>query len=427
MIDIQNYLNSFSNETNNPSLTAMQYFMDEYSNFEKKMKFIHIAGTNGKGSCVEMLTNILIFQGYKVGKFISPHLVSYNERISINNNNISDFDFANLINELQPKIEEYNNSHNTSVTLFELETTLALLYFYRNNVDFVVLETGLGGLYDCTNIISNPLICLISSIGYDHMQILGNTITEIATQKSGIIKPNSHTLFFSDSDLVNSVFINKCANTNSILHLIDKNTISNYHYDDDYQYFDYNNFKQIKINLKGPKQVQNATLCIEAISILRSLGYEISDENLRIGLSSVVHKARFETLYKTPLIVFDGAHNEPAILNLQASINMYYKNKKKCYIISILKKKDYDKIISLLSEDTDSMFIFTYGNDEERFVDNKTLYDIARKYGLNNIHSMSLHEAICFVMRNNLDYVNFVIGSFYVYGDVVKNIFDNSR
>ena len=188
MIDVEKYLNNFFKGTKNPSLEAMQYFMDNYDNFDEKMKFIHIAGTNGKGSCTEMISNILMKQGYKVGKFISPHLIKYNERISINGKEISDGEMSNLIEELKPQIENYNKVEKVNITLFELETIMALLYFYRNNVDFVVLETGLGGLYDCTNIIKEPIVSVITSIGYDHMNILGNTLQEIAYQKAGIIK-----------------------------------------------------------------------------------------------------------------------------------------------------------------------------------------------------------------------------------------------
>ena len=173
MIDIEEYLANFYKGTKKPSLDGMQYFMEEYNNFQNEMKFIHIAGTNGKGSCTEMISNILINQGYKVGKFISPHLIRYNERISINGCEISDEEMSDLIEELIPKIDKYNKTNYTNITLFELITIMALLYFYRNNVDFVVLETGLGGLYDCTNIISNPLASIITSVGYDHMHILG--------------------------------------------------------------------------------------------------------------------------------------------------------------------------------------------------------------------------------------------------------------
>ena len=193
-MNVEEYLNSFYRGRKKPSLTAMQFFMEEFNHPEKELNVIHIAGTNGKGSCTEMMTNILIKAGFKVGKFISPHLVKYNERISIQNKNISDAEMEDLIKKIEPKIEKYQNKNNIKITFFELITTMAILYYYESKCDFVVLETGLGGLYDCTNIV-NPLISVITSIGYDHMHILGNTLLEIAEQKAGIIKPNSDTVF----------------------------------------------------------------------------------------------------------------------------------------------------------------------------------------------------------------------------------------
>ena len=169
-MDVNKYLSNFYKQAKNPTLDAMKYFMKEFNFPEKKLKFIHIAGTNGKGSCAEMMTNILVKSGYKVGKFISPHLVRFNERISINNIEISDREIEELINKIDPKIKKYNNSNDTKVTLFELETTMAILYFYEQNCDFVVFEVGLGGMYDCTNIV-NPMVSVITSVGYDHMNI----------------------------------------------------------------------------------------------------------------------------------------------------------------------------------------------------------------------------------------------------------------
>ena len=142
MINIEEYLNNFFKGTKNPSLDAMQYFMNEYNNFQNEMNFIHVAGTNGKGRCVETISNILVKQGYKVGKFISPHLVRYNERISINGIEITDEEMSKLIEELELKIEKYNGNKKVNITLFELETIMALLYFYRKKVDYVILETG---------------------------------------------------------------------------------------------------------------------------------------------------------------------------------------------------------------------------------------------------------------------------------------------
>ena len=420
--NIEEYLNNFYKGTKNPSLDAMKYFMEEYNNFQENMKFIHIAGTNGKGSCTEMISNILVKQGYKVGKFMSPHLIEYNERISINGKFISNEEMSDLIEELEPKIKKYNDTRNVNITLFELETTMALLYFYRNNVDFVVLETGLGGLYDCTNIISKPLVSVITSIGYDHMHILGNTLPEIAYQKAGIIKENSNTVFFAQTQEVNDVFIESCEENNNELHLVNKNDIGNYNYDKEFQYFDYKDLKNIKVNLKGNKQIQNASICIECIKILNNIGYKVSEENIRKGLSTVIHKGRMEILNKEPLIIFDGAHNEPAIENLQNTVKMYYKNMKKVYIVSILKRKDYEKMLKLLLEDKNATFILTSGNDVERYASGEELYNVAMKYKCEgqSILVKSLQESIEFVMNTKEDVVNFVVGSFYVYGTVVS-------
>ena len=302
MIDVNEYLKGFYKGTKEPSLKAMHYFMDKYNNFEKEMKFIHIAGTNGKGSCVEIISNILKIQGYKVGKFLSPHLIRYNERISINGESISDEDMQGLIEELKPLIEEYSEKEKSRITLFELETMMALLYFYRMKVDFVVLETGLGGLYDCTNVITCPLVSIITSIGHDHMNLLGDTLPKIAFQKAGIVKPNSSTVIFEQTPDVDEVFAKECSKKENQLHIVREKNVSNYRYDSDLQYFDYGEMKDIAVNLKGMVQIRNASICIEAMKILRDDGYEVSDESIREGLKTVIHKARMEKLSDKPFI-----------------------------------------------------------------------------------------------------------------------------
>lgn len=422
MLDIENYLNNFFKGTRKHSLNSIKYFMNEYNNFYKKMKFIHVAGTNGKGSCVEIISNILIKNGYSVGKFISPHLIRYNERISINNTEISDEEMMSLIEELKPKISVYNSVSEENLSLFELETIMALLYFYRNNVDFVVLETGLGGLYDATNIV-NPLVSVITSIGYDHVHILGSTLSEIASQKAGIIKENSNTVFFSQNSEVDKVIIDTCKRKNNRLHLLSKNDITNYNFDSNYQYFDFKDFKQVPIILKGTKQIQNAAICIECMNVLNNLGYKIKKEAIIDGLKSVVHKARIETLSKNPLIIYDGAHNESAIKNLQSVINIYYKNYKKIYVVSVLKRKDYNKMLQLLFQDKNAEFIFTSGNDINRYASSRELFDAALQYKTTQEISMkTLDDAIKYIMKYGTNTINFIVGSFYVYGDVKKEV-----
>ena len=423
MIDVNEYLKNFYKGTKNPSLNAMKYFMDIYDNFEKQMKFIHIAGTNGKGSCTEIISNILIKQGYRVGKFLSPHLIRYNERISINGKEISDEEMLELIEELNPLIDRYNEKEEVNITLFELETTMALLYFYRNNVDFVVLETGLGGMYDCTNVITKPLVSVITSIGYDHMHILGNTLPEIAYQKAGIIKENSNTVIFEQEPDVEDVFATECKNKNNNLHIVKKSDISNYSFDSELQYFDYKNMTNLSLNLKGKIQIQNAGLCIETMRILNDLGYVVDIESIKNGLKSVVHNGRMEKLNDSPIIIYDGAHNEPAIKILRDMVKMYYNNFRRVYIISILKRKDYSKMLKILAEDKNAVFILTSGNNSDSYLTSNELYECMKEYtSIDNLYQKNLEDAISDAMSGDLNTVNFVVGSFYTYGSVVEKI-----
>lgn len=437
-MNVQKYLDNFYKGTKNPTLEAMKYFMNKYDNIQNEMKFIHIAGTNGKGSCTETITKILLNAGYRVGKFISPHLVRYNERISVNNINIADNELEKILLELEPLIKEYNiksdkeydrenKEYARRVTLFELETTVALLYFYRKDVDFVVLETGLGGLYDCTNIV-RPLISIITSIGYDHMQILGNTLEEIAEQKAGIIKENSNTIIFEQEDKINKIFREKCKEKNNKIHIVKNNDISNVYYDSEFQHMDYKDMKNLYIKLKGKKQIQNSAICLEAIKILNELGYKISNQDVRDGLKTVIHRARFEVINKKPLIIYDGAHNEPAIRNLKDTINMYYKDNLKTYIISILKTKDYKMIVKLLLEDKTSRFIFTSGIDADIYISKEKLYKVAKEYNeKGDFYTKELEEAINSIVKEDLNRVNFIVGSFYTYGTVEGILNKNVR
>lgn len=423
MINIEEYLNNFYRGTKNPTLKAMKYFLEKFNNFDKNMKFIHIAGTNGKGSCTEILANILIKQGYKVGKFMSPHLIKYNERININGKQISNKEMSDIIEELQPLIEEYNKKEEFKITLFELETIMGLLYFYRNNVDFVILETGLGGLYDCTNIIKKPLVSIITSIGYDHMRILGNTLEEIAHQKAGIIKENSDTVIFEQNEDVDKVFIDECNKKNNLLHIVKEEDIKNYRYDNSLQYFDYKDLKDLKLNLKGQMQVRNASICLETIEILKNKGYKVDVESIKEGLRTVIHKGRMEQLNENPTIIFDGAHNEPATRNLLDMVNMYYKNRKRTYIISILSRKDYRKMLDILSKDKEASFVVTSGNDTDKFASSDELYEYMKKYvDENKIKKRGLEETIEMLMKSNDDSIFLCVGSFYTYGNVIRKI-----
>jgi len=421
MTNIEEYLKQYYKGNREQSLKVMEYFNTQYNGFEKNMKFIHIAGTNGKGSCTEILSNILIKQGYKVGKFLTPHLIKYNERISINGKQISDKEMIDLIEELNPKIEEYNKKEKINISVFELITMIGLLYFYRNKVDFVILETGLGGRFDATNIISKPLVSIISSIGYDHVDILGRTLIEIASQKAGIIKPESNTVIFEQPHKILKVFEDECNEKKNELHIVRKNDISNYSYNKQMQKFNYKDLEDLSINLKGKIQIQNASICLEAIKILQNKGFEISIESIKQGLKTIVHKGRMEEVSTNPTIIYDGAHNEPAIRNLQEMIKMYYSKNKRVYIISILKRKDYEEMLRLLAKDKEAIFVVTSGNDSKRYATSQELYEKAVKYK-EKIIIKNLEDAIEDAMKSDIDTVNLIVGSLYTYETVINKI-----
>ena len=359
-------------------------------------------------------------QDIQYGKYLSPHLIRYNERICINNTEITDKEMSDILEEIAVKVDEYNKVHEIPVKEFEVVTTLALIYFARRKCDFVVLETGLGGTYDCTNIV-DAFISIITDIGFDHMDILGNTIEEITANKAGIIKRNHDTIMYYQ-DKVTNMIEEKCKEKNNTLHIVKKEDVINYSYNEDYQNINYKEHKNIKINLKGKCQIYNAAVVLECIDVLKENGYEINEEAVEKGLSTVIHKARFEMLSKEPKIIFDGGHNENAIKNLKNTINMYYPDKRKVYILSTLKTKDYKTVIKLLTEDTNGVFYFTTGNDKERYVAGEELCKEAQKYLNNNIYVESLEDAIKIAKEKYKDDIIMIIGSFYVYNTVVERI-----
>ncbi len=349
-MNIEEYLKRFDSVTKDPTLDAMEFFMKEFGNPHKKTKFIHVAGTNGKGSVCEMINNILVNAGYRVGKYISPHLIKYNERITVNNVEITDKEMSDILEQIAEKVDIYNQKHKTPVKEFEVVTTLALIYFAKKDCDFVVLETGMGGTYDCTNIVDS-MISIITEIGLDHMSILGNTIEEIAENKAGIIKQNSDTVICYQEKVM-EIIRSTCKEKNSTLHIINEEDIRNYSFNEDYQQIDYKNHKNININLKGKCQIYNAAIAMQTMDILNEKGYDIKKEDIEKGLSTVIHKARFETLSNNPKIIFDGGHNEDAINNLMNTINMYYPDKQKVYILSSLTTKDYKTVVKILTKDS---------------------------------------------------------------------------
>ena len=426
-MDINEYLKQFDKFTKDPTLEAMYFLLEKFDNPQNKVKIIHVAGTNGKGSVCEMLNRILVDSKYTVGKFISPQLIKFNETITVNDKEISDDEISKILEKLSIYIEEYNLNHEIKVKWFEVITSVALIYFAQKKCDFVILETGLGGTTDCTNVV-NSMISIIVSVGLDHVDILGNNIVDIAKHKAGIIKNNSDVIYLrreNDKEVLD-VIENKCKSTNSKLHLVTKEDCLDYKYDRNLQYFTYKNLKDIPVNLKGKKQIYNSTICLKAVEILREKGYKIENTIIINSLKNVIHRARFEKLLDNPEIIYDGAHNKPAIENLIETIDQYYLDKEKVFVVSILGTKDYKTIIKMLVQKyNNDEFYFTDGVSDRKFIDSSELMKVAKENNENGIYnSGELVKTIEKVTKKyrNSNKIIFIIGSFYIYKEVVDTI-----
>ena len=426
-MDINEYLKRFDKFTKDPTLEAMYFLLEKFDNPQNKVKIIHVAGTNGKGSVCEMLNRILVDSKYTVGKFISPQLIKFNETITVNDKEISDDEISKILEKLSIYIDEYNLNHEIKVKWFEVITSVALIYFAQKKCDFVILETGLGGTTDCTNVV-NSMISIIVSVGLDHVDILGNNIVDIAKHKAGIIKNNSDVIYLrreNDKEVLD-VIENKCKSTNSKLHLVTKEDCLDYKYDRNLQYFTYKNLKDIPVNLKGKKQIYNSTICLKAVEILREKGYKIENTIIINSLKNVIHRARFEKLLDNPEIIYDGAHNKPAIENLIETIDQYYLDKEKVFVVSILGTKDYKTIIKMLVQKyNNDEFYFTDGVSDRKFIDSSELMKVAKENNENGIYnSGELVKTIKKVTKKyrNSNKIIFIIGSFYIYKEVVDTI-----
>lgn len=380
------------------SLDCFKAVLTDLGNPQYKLKTVHIAGTNGKGSTTDYLRSILQSSGYRVGTFTSPHLEVHNDRIRINNQFISDEDllhYGNLFYELIEKNE---------LSMFEIDTLIAIFYFIDQKVDIALFEVGLGGRLDATNVIL-PLVSLITSIGYDHMDILGNTLEEISYEKAGIIKNNVPLITTEDKENCLFVFKSVCEERNSMFvrvpnatDIIVEPTIS---------------FKlhhlNINLNTQAYYQIKNASLAIECALYLRQCGYLISDESIVNGLKNTQWKGRFETISVSPHIIIDGAHNMHGIEALVESAR--HCKKPLIIVFTALKDKETEKMIHALVELADEVVV--------------TQFDFYRAapldlLKLNNQVTAILdpQEAIEYALSKSNDGTCLITGSLYFISDV---------
>lgn len=338
-----------------PGLKRIGELCERLGHPQSELKFVHVAGTNGKGSFCSMLSSVLADAGYKTGLFTSPYVRFFNERMCIDGEPITDGELAEITSYVRPIAD----SMRDRPTEFELITAIAFEYFKRNKCDVVVLEAGMGGRLDSTNIIKAPLLSVITGIALDHTAFLGDTVEKIAAEKAGIIKRGVPVLY-GGTDASAEAVIRAVAQTQSSECLcVDYDTLNVKVADLYGTEFDFGKRKDIKINMLGLYQPRNAASVITAVDILRKQGLDISEDNILGGLAAARWPARFEIINKQPLVIFDGAHNPQGIDASVQSIRHYFGDQKVCVITGVLRDKDYSYIADRLSQITDNAFVIT--------------------------------------------------------------------
>ena len=377
---------------------------------QKTLKFIHVAGTNGKGSTCAMLSRILCAEGYKTGLFVSPYVDRFNERIQLNNTPIPDDDLAALVTEIAPVVDSMENP----ATEFEVITAAAFLYYARQKCDYVVLEVGLGGELDSTNVIDTPLLSIITAIDYDHMHILGDTIEEIASAKAGIIKDNGTVLFYGQHENALPVIEAACKKHGAELHVVDRSTLKEGMYDLHGQTFDYRGYHDLRLGLLGKYQMKNAATVIDAVELLRKKGVAISDEALRKGLSETVWPARFELLREDPPFFVDGGHNPHGVRGTVETYQRLFPDRKAKIIMGMMRDKDVSQSIELLLPIAKEFYTVTPNND--RAMPSEELAALIRTFGAAATPFSSVADAIETAARG--DEPSLAVGSLYMAGEV---------
>lgn len=365
-------------------LQSVKILLAKLNNPQDKLNVIHVAGTNGKGSICTFLEAMYQAEGKRVGRYISPTLHTYLERFQINGAYMEEDEFANILSLIVPVIEEMKLEGVEPPTAFEIETVAAFLFFLEQKADIVILETGMGGREDATNVVANPLCTVFASIGMDHMQFLGNTVEKIALEKAGIMRENCPIVFYPNIPEVNTVLEQQADLHNVVPLIVDKDDIeivSEFLAGSTFRY----KGEEYSIGLAGTYQIYNAATAIACKLLL--------DGRLeKEALLNVYWEGRFELVSEKPLFIKDGAHNMDGAAAFSKSLQKHFTNRKIIFIIGVLRDKEYEKMMKLLCPLASCVFTLT--PDSPRGLEAAVLQEAVRPY-CENVHSCnSVEEAV---------------------------------
>ena len=382
-------------------------------NPQDKLRFIHVAGTNGKGSFCSMMSSVLQKQGYKVGLYTSPYIVIFNDRIRVNGLPIAEDD----INDLFLRVRQKADTMKTPPSSFDFITAAAFLWFYETKCDVVVLEVGLGGRYDSTNVIKNSLLSVITGIAFDHTEILGDTIEKIAWEKAGIIKENCPALYGGNDEKALAVIEKECEEKHSELTVKNPDSLKILSTTLDGTEFEFDG-KEYFIRLLGLYQPANAATVLAAIDVLRKHGFEISETAVKDGLSSAIWQARFEKIADEPVVLYDGGHNPQGVRAAVESVRAYFGDKKINLLVGILADKAHGEMAEELAKIADR--VICIAPPSPRALPAEALAEEFCEAGANARAANSIKEGVKIALSYKKPVL--VIGSLYSYNDVSESV-----
>ena len=393
------YLDEVSKYGSVLGLDNMRELLDRLGNPQDDLKFIHISGTNGKGSALSYMSTILSGAGLRTGRYISPTLYAYRERIQVDGEMIDRESLAALVTVVKEAVDAM-----------------------EKKCDIVVLETGLGGTLDATNVVKTTVMEMISSIGMDHMEFLGGTLQEIAENKAGIIKPRTWVVSAEQDPQAAAVIRRVCREKECRLSVVDPDAFQDVHYGYDRQTFSYKDWKDVEITLAGTYQVTNAALALEAVEALRNLGYSLTEEQVRKGMKEAFWRGRFSVIHKNPVVVIDGAHNPAAAKVLKDSLETYFQGKDLHFIFGVFADKDYQSVISMTAP-LAKHIITIQTPDNQRALPAEQLRDAVAKVNPSVEAAGSIREAVRKSMENaQKDDVIVAFGSLSFLGELDREV-----
>ena len=412
------YIHSVTWMGSRPGLSRITELCEKMNNPQNSLRFVHVAGTNGKGSFCCMLSEILSAAGYRVGLFTSPFIKEFNERIRINGENIADEDLA----EVTEYVRGFADTMEDLPTEFELITAIALEYFRRQNCDIVVLEVGMGGRLDSTNVITTPVLSVITEISLDHTGMLGDTVEAIAAEKAGIIKEGVPVMFSGTDARARAVVADAaqkmgCAITYPVYDtlIVERSSVEG-------STFAYDGQTGYTISLSGLYQPRNAAAVICAVMALRQAGYSVSDEALRAGLACARWSARFELLRRDPVIIYDGGHNPGGVTVSFASVTQYFPGVKCTALSGIMADKDYAETVEISAPHIAR--VFTVTPDVPRALHASAYADTYRAHGVEAIPCDNIDSGVAAAIddarREGRPLI--IFGSLYMYADIVSAV-----